>query len=216
MPSFFKKLLLLVTGALGLGATAAGKTRRADRAAKQGEPADSADSGTTQPERNPERADVDPSTATPPLKPNKKEPEAGSSAFQGGGASGPVAGAAPEKPLAKEVAASTEDAVMKPGIGANATELSSAKSLPDSAAEPRRLDGPRDGSPDNLTRIKGIGPAIERLLFEHGIYHFDQIAGWGAAESRWIEQMVGFAGRVGREGWIEQAREFAGDQITMK
>ena len=77
--------------------------------------------------------------------------------------------------------------------------------------EPRRLDAPRGDSPDNLTRIKGIGPAIERLLFEHGVYHFNQIAGWSAGEAQWIDQMIGFAGRVEREDWMAQAKGLADD-----
>ncbi len=77
--------------------------------------------------------------------------------------------------------------------------------------EPSRLDAPRGGKPDDLTRIKGIGPTIERLLFEHGVYHFDQIAGWSTAEAQWIEQMIGFAGRVEREDWVAQAMGFAAE-----
>ena len=75
--------------------------------------------------------------------------------------------------------------------------------------EPKRIDAPRGDRPDDLTRIKGIGPTIERLLFEHGVYHFDQIAGWSAAEAQWIEQMIGFVGRVERENWVAQAKGFA-------
>ena len=81
----------------------------------------------------------------------------------------------------------------------------------DMGLEPKRLDGPLNDAPDNLTRIKGIGPTIERLLFEHGVYHYDQIAAWTDAEAQWIEQMIGFAGRVEREGWIAQAKGFAAE-----
>ena len=38
-----------------------------------------------------------------------------------------------------------------------------------------------------------------------GIYHFDQIAGWGADEIRWIDDYLRFPGRVERDRWIEQA-----------
>lgn len=208
MPSFFSKLLLLVTGALGLGAMSAGKKRRADPVAKQGKPADNAHPETRIAGR-PSDAHADPSAAPSPLKPKDGDQGFRPPAAREGGAPGPVEPVAPAEPLAKELDASAADAVKQPGTS-GATDVSTDTS-PALAAEPRRLDGPRNGTPDNLTRIKGIGPAIERLLFEHGIYHFDQIAGWSAAESRWIDQMVGFAGRVGREGWIEQAREFARD-----
>jgi len=35
------------------------------------------------------------------------------------------------------------------------------------------------------------------LLLEHGSCHFDQIAGWSAADLDWIELKVSFAGREG-------------------
>jgi len=42
------------------------------------------------------------------------------------------------------------------------------------------------------------------LLLEHGSCHFDQIAGWSAADLDWIELKVSFAGRVGREGGVSR------------
>ena len=44
------------------------------------------------------------------------------------------------------------------------------------------------------------------VLHELGIYHFDQIAGWGPAEIAWIDaNLEGFTGRVVREDWVGQA-----------
>ncbi|MDE0921934.1 hypothetical protein [Aurantimonas coralicida] len=61
-------------------------------------------------------------------------------------------------------------------------------------------------APDDLTQIKGIGPTVERLLFEQGIFRFDQIAALGESEIAAIEAAIGFSGRIGREAWVEQAR----------
>jgi len=61
-------------------------------------------------------------------------------------------------------------------------------------------------APDDLTQIKGIGPTVERPLFEQGIFRFDQIAALGESEIAAIEAAVGFSGRIGREAWVEQAR----------
>ncbi|BDA83771.1 hypothetical protein Sa4125_13130 [Aureimonas sp. SA4125] len=77
-------------------------------------------------------------------------------------------------------------------------------------AAPMSLDAPRDGVPDDLTKISGIGPSIERLLFAAGIFHFDQIAAWTADEIRWADELSGFRGRAGREKWVEQARRLGG------
>ena len=74
------------------------------------------------------------------------------------------------------------------------------------ASAPQGLPAPRHGNPDDLTRIDGVGTAIERLLFDRGIYHFDQIAGLEPHQVVWLEQELGFPGRIGEERWIDQAR----------
>ncbi|MBO0662185.1 hypothetical protein LQ948_07170 [Jiella sp. MQZ9-1] len=77
---------------------------------------------------------------------------------------------------------------------------------PIGVSAPEGFAGPRHGNPDDLTRIQGIGPAIETLLFDRGIYHFDQIAALAPHEVIWVEQELGFPGRITNERWIEQAR----------
>ena len=74
---------------------------------------------------------------------------------------------------------------------------------------PSQLDGPRGGVPDDLKRMRGLGPKFEERLNELGIYHFDQIAGWSADEVAWIEAQMNMSGRVAREDWIAQARRLA-------
>ena len=46
------------------------------------------------------------------------------------------------------------------------------------------LDAPRDGQADDLKRLSGVGPKLEKLLHENGVYHFDQIAAWTDDGSR--------------------------------
>jgi predicted flap endonuclease-1-like 5' DNA nuclease len=75
---------------------------------------------------------------------------------------------------------------------------------------PQRLDGPREGSADDLKKIKGVGPKLEAMLHGMGFYHYDQIASWSAAEVAWVdENLEGFKGRVSRDNWVEQARTLA-------
>jgi NADH-quinone oxidoreductase subunit E len=81
------------------------------------------------------------------------------------------------------------------------------------AVEPVRpagLAAAREGGADDLKRIKGVGPKLEALLHTLGFYHFDQIAGWTAAEVAWVdEHLEGFRGRASRDEWIGQARLLA-------
>lgn len=77
-------------------------------------------------------------------------------------------------------------------------------------AKPATLTAPRGGKADDLKQIKGVGPKLEMLCHKLGFYHFDQIAGWSAAEVAWVDaNLEGFRGRVSRDGWVAQARLLA-------
>ncbi|MEM7547218.1 MAG: NADH-quinone oxidoreductase subunit NuoE [Pseudomonadota bacterium] len=76
-------------------------------------------------------------------------------------------------------------------------------------SEPAMLKAPRDGEADDLKRIKGVGPKLEQTLNELGVWHFDQIAAWTPAEIAWVDTRLKFKGRIERDGWIDQAKEFA-------
>ena len=83
------------------------------------------------------------------------------------------------------------------------------------AVRPEALSGARDGGADDLKMIEGVGPKLEIMLNELGFYHFDQIAGWSAAEVAWVnDNLTGFKGRVSRDNWVEQARKLASGQET--
>ncbi len=72
---------------------------------------------------------------------------------------------------------------------------------------PIRLDQPHFGAGDDLTSIEGIGPKIEQVLKDDlGVFHFEQIAAWTAENVAWIEEALGFDGRILREAWVDQAR----------
>ncbi|MFP7570793.1 hypothetical protein [Marivita sp. S2033] len=76
--------------------------------------------------------------------------------------------------------------------------------------KPETLTEARDGGPDNLKEIKGVGPKLEQLLHSMGFYHFDQIANWSAEEEAWVNaNLAGFKGRVSRDNWVEQAKILA-------
>jgi predicted flap endonuclease-1-like 5' DNA nuclease len=77
------------------------------------------------------------------------------------------------------------------------------------SAQPAGLDSPREGTPDDLTQIDGIGPRIQDVLNSLGIYHYDQISGWTEANEAWVDEYLSFSGRVSREGWVRQARSFS-------
>lgn len=72
-------------------------------------------------------------------------------------------------------------------------------------SKPRTLKSARNRKPDSLTRIAGVGKAIEDKLFSVGIFHFSQVASWSPEQALWVGNEIGFPGRVERENWIKQA-----------
>ncbi len=76
-------------------------------------------------------------------------------------------------------------------------------------AKPQMLANPL-GIADDLKQINGIGPALEDLCHNLGVWHFHQIAAWTPAEVAWVDaNLEGFKGRVTRDDWVGQARKFA-------
>jgi len=71
-------------------------------------------------------------------------------------------------------------------------------------------DGPTDGAPDDLKKIKGIGPKFEADLNSKGIYYFRQIGAWKAADIKMVEGVIdSFPGRIKRDEWVKQGKALA-------
>ena len=72
----------------------------------------------------------------------------------------------------------------------------------------------RPADADELKRIKGIGPVIEKTLNELGIYQFKQIAEFSRDNIAWVDKYISFPGRIDREEWVSQAKELAEGKET--
>ncbi len=62
---------------------------------------------------------------------------------------------------------------------------------------------------DDLKKLSGVGPALEKKLVEAGVTTFAQIAAWTDADVAAMDEKLSFKGRIEREGWIDQAKELA-------
>ncbi len=80
--------------------------------------------------------------------------------------------------------------------------------------QPETLSSARDGKPDDLKMLKGVGPKLEETLNELGFYHYDQIAAWTPEQVAWVDARLKFKGRIERDGWIEQAAKLAAGEET--
>ena len=85
-----------------------------------------------------------------------------------------------------------------------------AEEVGEGEAKPALLTEARGGQADDLKKIKGVGPKLEKELNEAGVFHFDQIASWTKEEIYWADHhLVSFKGRVSRDNWVDQAKELA-------
>jgi predicted flap endonuclease-1-like 5' DNA nuclease len=81
------------------------------------------------------------------------------------------------------------------------------KTIAEDGGTPAFLNAPRGGKADDLKRIKGIGKVLEGILFEQGVFHFEQIASWSDENAKWMDTFMKFPGRIEREQWRKQAKQ---------
>ncbi len=95
-----------------------------------------------------------------------------------------------------------------PAVGDQAKDQGAGEGAAVAAAAFETLTTPR-GAPDDLAKLPGIGPQIVKKLNDAGIFHYWQIAAMTAADAARIDRELKLAGRIERDGWIEQARGLA-------
>ena len=61
---------------------------------------------------------------------------------------------------------------------------------------------------DDLSKISGVGPVIVGKLEKLGITTFQQIADFTADDIARIDEELNFKGRIERDDWVKQAKEF--------
>jgi large subunit ribosomal protein L21 len=89
-----------------------------------------------------------------------------------------------------------------------AVKKAKTAAAPKAAAAPKVADVAVAGG-DDLKRLSGVGPALEKKLHANGVTAFAQIAAWGEADIAEFDELLSFKGRIEREGWVDQAKELA-------
>jgi predicted flap endonuclease-1-like 5' DNA nuclease len=115
--------------------------------------------------------------------------------------------AAPAKPAVKKVAAPKVAApkVVEAKAPAKVAPKPKAAAKPKATTKPKAA--PKPIIPDNLELLKGVGPKLNALLKSLGVTSFEQVANWTAPDIAEIDSKLGnFAGRIGRDNWIDQAK----------
>lgn len=63
---------------------------------------------------------------------------------------------------------------------------------------------------DDLKKISGVGPVLEKKLNALGITTYEQIVNFSAEDIARVDEVLNFKGRIERDNWVEQAKELAG------
>jgi small subunit ribosomal protein S2 len=72
------------------------------------------------------------------------------------------------------------------------------------------LSGPR-GVADDLKKLAGVSPTIEKKLNDLGIFHYQQIAEFSPTAAHNVGEEVGLPGRV--ESWIAKAKQLTAEEV---
>lgn len=111
------------------------------------------------------------------------------------------------------LASGADKSGVKAAIGAGSVSGAAVEAAaPAKKAAPKKAAkaaAPAAEGADDLKKLSGVGPALEKKLLEAGVTTFAQIAAWGEAEIAEFDEKLSFKGRIEREGWVEQAKELA-------
>lgn len=64
---------------------------------------------------------------------------------------------------------------------------------------------PANSKPDDLSKIKGVGPVIQKQLIEAGIKTFAEIAAMSPDQAQKLDDQLLLKGRIIRDNWVSQA-----------
>lgn len=92
-------------------------------------------------------------------------------------------------------------------VAAAAASEKPAKAAKAKPAKAAKADAPAGA--DDLKKLSGVGPALEKKLHENGVTTFAQIAAWTDADIAEMDEKLSFKGRIEREGWVAQAKDLA-------
>jgi large subunit ribosomal protein L21 len=127
-----------------------------------------------------------------------------------------------KKPAAKKAKAAPEKSEKqeKPKAAAPKTKAPKKTEAPKTAAKPAPkasdaaapLFTAPGGEPDDLKKISGVGPVIEKKLHALGITQYEQVAAFTADDIAKVDDALAFKGRIERDDWLAQAKKLAAEK----
>jgi NADH-quinone oxidoreductase subunit E len=105
----------------------------------------------------------------------------------------PASPAAPEDPKAKAPQPKQETVEAKPEKKA-------------SAPAAKKVRKPARKGSDDLKKISGVGPRLEKVLNGMGVTTYAQIAKWSDEDMLKMDETLGLDNRIIRDQWVKQAK----------
>lgn len=97
---------------------------------------------------------------------------------------------------------------VKAALGAGSAPAA-AKAAPAPKAKAKTEPAAAEGS-DDLKKLSGVGPAMEKKLVAAGITSYAQVAAWTEEDIARIDEELSLKGKIEKEGWVAQAAELQG------
>lgn len=105
-------------------------------------------------------------------------------------------------------AKASKKAAKKPAAKAEAPKKAPAAEKAAEAAPAALFTAP-EGPADDLKKISGVGPVLEKKLNALGVTTFAQVAAMSRDDIEKLDDALSFKGRIDRDNWLEQAAELA-------
>ncbi len=94
-------------------------------------------------------------------------------------------------------------------VKAQAAPQPAPRPAPSPSAAPLKVEEGGAAPSDDLTRIRGIDPILQRRLKDLGIRRFEDVARLTAADVKGLNETLDLKGRIEEENWIGQAHILA-------
>ena len=115
-----------------------------------------------------------------------------------------------EEPMVEELPVANTNEAEAVALAVPAAEPAAAaaepEEMPDTVLEFEILTAPR-GAPDDLTKLSGVGPQLEKKLNDAGVFHYWQLGAMKPEDAAKLDQELKLNGRIDRDGWSAQARK---------
>jgi len=102
--------------------------------------------------------------------------------------------------------------VGKPGKKAPAKKAAAPKKAEEPAEDAPAAEAAAPAAADDLKKISGVGPALEKKLNDAGILTFQDIIDLTPEKRDEIEEQLKFKGRMERDDWVGQAKQFIAEK----